>query len=82
MNGVIPYCVIWDRLDPLFFTKGWLKPDRTYEAATEACLKTTNCNHVSISQIVLVLDPVNEMLLFNKDTIYIHDKHRKYAWYK
>ena len=53
-----------------------------YEAATEAYLKTTNCNHVSISQIVLVLDPVNEMLLFNKDTIYIHDKHRKYAWYK
>ena len=31
-------------------------------------------------QIVLVMDPVNEMLLFNKDTIYIHAKHRKYAW--
>ena len=45
MNGVIPYCVLWDRLDPLFFTKGWLKPDRMYKAATEACLKITNCNH-------------------------------------
>ena len=39
MNGVIPYCVISDRLDPLFFTKDWLKLDRMYEAATEAGLK-------------------------------------------
>ena len=39
-----------------------------YETATEAFLKITNCDHVSISQIFLVMDPTNKILLFNKAT--------------
>ena len=46
MNGAISYCVIWDRPDPLYFTKDWLKLDRMYEAATEPCLKNPKCDWI------------------------------------
>ena len=51
-----------EQIDSLFLqTIGYA---RTYKAATEAFLKITNCGRVSISQIFLMMDPANKMLLF------------------